>query len=149
MKLKIKCNNSTIADKYRNHSHYNLGDSGLDLFTNENIIVNSGETRLIDFGIQCEAFDDNGNPTSFWLLPRSSIKNTPIRQCNSLGLIDSKYRGNIMAAVDNIKENDYIISENTRLFQIASPDLKPIIIEIVDELSETERGERGFGSTGI
>lgn len=148
MKLKIKCNNPEIEQKYINHTHFKPGDSGIDLFTNENIIVNSGETRLINFGIKCEAFDDNGKPTSFYLLPRSSIYKTPIRQSNSIGLIDAPYRGDIMAPVDNIKDYDYIISENTRLFQICAPDTKPIEIEICNELTETERGEGGLGSTG-
>ena len=102
MKLLIKCDNEEITQKYLNHTHYNEGDSGIDLFTTESIIVNSGETLFINFGIKCEAFDDDGNPTSFWLMPRSSIAKTPLRQSNSMGLIDQKYRGNIMAAVDNI-----------------------------------------------
>ena len=95
MKLNITCDNSDIKEKYINHTHYNIGDSGIDVFTNENIIINSGETRIIDFGLKCEAFDDNNNPTSFWLIPRSSISKTPLRMSNSLGLIDSKYRGNM------------------------------------------------------
>jgi len=149
MKLNITCANPDIKDKYTNHTHYNIGDSGIDVFTNENLIINAGETRIIDFGIKCEAFDDNNNPTSFWLIPRSSISKTPLRMSNSVGLIDAKYRGNIMASVDNIKGDDYIIPQNTRLFQIVSPDLKSIDLNVVDKLSETERGEGGFGSTGI
>lgn len=148
MKLLIQCDNKEIKDKYVNHTHYNIGDSGIDLFTNKKITVKSGETSFIDFGIKCEAFDDYGKPSSFWLIPRSSIAKTNLRQANSIGLIDAKYRGNILAAVDNIKNNDYTVDENTRLFQIVAPDTKPIFIEIVEKLSDTERGSGGFGSTG-
>ena len=81
-------------------------------------------------------------------MPRSSISKTPIRLCNSVGLIDAGYRGEIMAAVDNIKQEDYTISAGQRLFQIVAMDGSPLSFELVDELSTTSRGAGGFGSTG-
>ena len=72
---------------------------------------------------------------------------------NSVGIIDSGYRGNIMAKVRNIPFNssddlNYKIEEGTRLFQICAPDLSPFKVRLVNELSTTSRGEGGFGSTG-
>ena len=71
---------------------------------------------------------------------------------NSVGIIDKNYRGNIMAKVRNIPETDpaepYLVQEGTRLFQLCSPDLSPLKVKVVDQLSETSRGEGGFGSTG-
>jgi dUTP pyrophosphatase len=87
-------------------------------------------------------------PTSFMLVPRSSIFRTPLRQANNIGIIDSGYRGRIMVPVDNRSGEDYIIKNGERLFQLVHPSLKPISIEIVEELDETERGSGGFGSTG-
>ena len=81
-------------------------------------------------------------------MPRSSISKTPLRQCNSIGLIDAGYRGEIMAAVDNIKETSFTVNPGQRLFQLVSMDGGAISFEIVPELSETERGKGGFGSTG-
>ena len=81
-------------------------------------------------------------------MPRSSISKTPIRLCNSVGLIDAGYRGEIMAAVDNIKQEDYTINFGQRLFQIVAMDGSPLSFELVDELSSTSRGAGGFGSTG-
>ena len=81
-------------------------------------------------------------------MPRSSISKTPIRLCNSIGLIDAGYRGEIMAAVDNIKQEDYTINSGQRLFQIVAMDGSPLSFELVDELSSTSRGAGGFGSTG-
>jgi dUTP pyrophosphatase len=81
-------------------------------------------------------------------MPRSSIAKTPLRQCNSIGLIDAGYRGEIMAAVDNIKNEAYTVEKGQRLFQLVAMDGSPIHFEIVDELTETTRGEGGFGSTG-
>ena len=81
-------------------------------------------------------------------MPRSSISKTPLRLCNSIGLIDAGYRGEIMAAVDNIKDEDYIIDYGQRLFQIVAMDGSPLSFELVDTLSQTDRGAGGFGSTG-
>ena len=81
-------------------------------------------------------------------MPRSSIAKTPLRLCNSIGLIDGGYRGEIMAVVDNVKSEDYTLEPNQRLFQIVAMNGSPIHFEIVDELSETTRGKGGFGSTG-
>ena len=81
-------------------------------------------------------------------MPRSSISKTPLRLCNSIGLIDAGYRGEIMAAVDNIKEEDYTIDFGQELFQIVAMDGSPLTFELVDTLSQTDRGDGGFGSTG-
>ena len=66
---------------------------------------------------------------------------------NSVGIIDAGYRGNIMAKIRNMSLTNKTINEKDKLFQICSPDLKPIKIELVSELSETSRGDGGFGST--
>ena len=85
----------------------------------------------------------------YYLYPRSSIYKTPLRLSNSVGIIDAGYRGNIMACVDNHGSEDYTIKKGTRLFQICSPDLKELKFKLSNTLSETSRGEGGFGSTGI
>ena len=91
---------------------------------------------------------DDYLPTSYMLVPRSSISKTPLRMANSIGIIDAGYRGEIMAAVDNIKTEDYTVKPNQRLFQLVAMNGAPITFEIVDELSDSTRGEGGFGSTG-
>ena len=53
-----------------------------------------------------------------------------------------------MAAVDNISEKDFDIKQGQRLFQLCSPTLEPINYIVANELTETKRGEGGFGSTG-
>jgi dUTP pyrophosphatase len=63
-------------------------------------------------------------------------------------LIDGGYRGEIIAAVDNIKDIPYKVSPGQRLFQLVAMDGSPIHFRIVEELSETVRGSGGFGSTG-
>ena len=63
-------------------------------------------------------------------------------------MIDGGYRGEIMAAVDNIKNEDYTVEPGQRLFQLVAMDGSPIHFELVDDLSDTTRGSGGFGSTG-
>ena len=129
---------------YDNHGHFHQGDAGLDLFIAQEQTIKVGETALIKLQLACEP--ENNQP--YLLMPRSSIAKTPLRLCNSIGLIDGGYRGEIMAAVDNIKAEDYTVKPNQRLFQLVAMNGAPITFEIVDELSDSTRGEGGFGSTG-
>ena len=156
LNLQIKVVNTTNddlshSDRYNDHRHYHQGDSGIDLYCPDRIIVEAGETKFIDLKIQCQMLkyidDYKSIPVSYYLYPRSSITKTPLRLANSVGIIDAGYRGNIIACVDNIKNEEYIIEAGSRLFQICSSDLSPISIEIVNSLPETSRGIGGFGST--
>ena len=150
MKLLIKPEDDFTKAIYANHQHYNPGDSGIDLFSPETITVNPGETVKINLQIKCEALHDTIENTnvSYYLYPRSSIIKTPLRLANSVGIIDAGYRGNIIACVDNIKNEPYTITQGDRLFQICAGNLEPIVFKLVEELSNTQRGSGGFGSTG-
>tara|TARA_Y100001970_G_scaffold115107_1_gene143471 strand:- start:81 stop:518 length:438 start_codon:yes stop_codon:yes gene_type:complete len=144
MKLKIKTLNETANELYQNHGHFHDGDAGLDLYILEDASFSPGETKLIKLGISCEPEDGK----AYFLLPRSSISKTPLRLANSIGLIDGGYRGEIMAPCDNIKDFEYQIERGQRLFQLVAADCSPISYKIVDNLSDTTRGDGGFGSTG-
>ena len=144
MHLKIKPRNNLVSRMYEEHGQFHDGDAGLDLFVVEEQIVEAGKTTLINLGISCETAEKR----PYFLMPRSSISKTPIRLCNSIGLIDAGYRGEIIAAVDNIKLEDYTINSGQRFFQIVAMDGSPLSFELVDELSTTGRGTGGFGSTG-
>ena len=162
--LLIKPVNEVANEFYKNHSTFNPGDSGVDLFVLEDIEFMPGETKLIDLGIQTEVKSRKANH-SYYLFPRSSISKTPLRLANSVGIIDAGYRGNLKAAftfVPTFQDLNRILSvgsldcfppykveKGSRLVQICSNDLEPFSkIKLVKSLSETERGEGGFGSTG-
>jgi dUTP pyrophosphatase len=153
-------------------------DAGFDLFAPSN--RDNDEIRFfstdwkdkepvnkVDYKICCSAQMVTGSGrqynTGYYLYPRSSISKTRIRLANSTGIIDSGYRGHIMAMFDvvNIPEDekqqgntlcDFIGKRFDRYTQICAPGLVPIIVEIVDRPEdlgmETERGSGGFGSTG-
>tara|TARA_B100001250_G_C19234417_1_gene543706 strand:- start:32 stop:469 length:438 start_codon:yes stop_codon:yes gene_type:complete len=144
MELKIKTLNKEAYQLYQSHGHFHDGDAGLDLYILEDISFMPGETKLIKLGISCEPKDEK----AYFLLPRSSISKTPIRLANSIGLIDGGYRGEIMAACDNIKDFEYKVEKGQRLFQLIGANCEPISYELVDNLSDTTRGDGGFGSTG-
>ena len=144
MDLRIKPFNDVVKEMYQTHGHFHEGDAGLDLFIIDEQRIEPGETVRIKLGIACENLDKK----PYLLMPRSSISKTPLRLCNAIGLIDAGYRGEIMAAVDNIKDEDHMVERGQRLFQLVSMDGSPISFELVDELTESERGTGGFGSTG-
>ena len=147
MELRISCENDDIKSMYDNHRHYHMGDSGLDVFFTDKLIIPKKSTGyIVSLGIKCEGLKQ-GVPISYFLYPRSSISKTPLRMSNSVGIIDAGYRGCIKVALDNMGDDDYVIDKGTRLFQICCPLLSPITLKIVDCLSETSRGEGGFGST--
>ena len=144
MNLKIKPFNTVVKELYDNHGHFHDGDAGIDLFVINEQTIKAGESTFIHLQIACE----NTENKPYLVMPRSSIAKTPLRLSNSIGLIDGGYRGEIMAAVDNIKNEDYTVEPGQRLFQLVAMDGSPIHFELVDELSDTSRGSGGFGSTG-
>ena len=144
MNLKIKPFSKEIFSMYKHHSHFHQGDAGLDLFIPENQTIEPGSSTKIHLGISCENIDSR----PYLLMARSSISKTPLRLSNSVGLIDAGYRGEIMAAVDNIKDYSYDIEKGQRLFQLVSMSGEAIHFELVENLSDSSRGEGGFGSTG-
>jgi dUTP pyrophosphatase len=85
---------------------------------------------------------------SYYLYARSSISNTPLILANNVGIVDSNYRGTIIAALRNIGTEPYTVKRGERLVQICTGTLKPFSFKLVDELSVTTRGSNGFGSTG-
>ena len=148
--LNIKLMNEDLHNYYLSFmNHYN-GDSGIDLITVDDIInIEPFKIATIDFQIRCEMIDlETNNYSSYYLVPRSSISKTNLMMANSIGIIDAGYRGNIIAKVRNMDiNNNEVINKNSYLFQIIAPDLKPIKINIVDELSNTTRDINNFGST--
>ena len=90
-------------------------------------------------------------PVGYFLYPRSSTgTKTPLRLANSIGIIDAGYRGNYIAAFDNIRPQAFTVEKGQRLVQICPPNLTyPLRVELVNDLDmQTERGAGGFGSTG-
>ncbi len=149
MKLRIFPENDRVKALYSDHTTFHEGDSGLDVYFPDDLNIGGLSTTIVSLEIRCEATDDEGEKSkSYYLYPRSSISQTPLRMANSVGIIDAGYRGSLKVAIDNTGEEIYEIKRGDRLFQICAPDLSPIHLSVVESLSETTRGSGGFGSTG-
>jgi dUTP pyrophosphatase len=108
--------------------------------------VMPGERMLIPTGLQVEI------PMGFELQvrPRSGLSlKSSLLVVNSPGTIDSDYRGEIQIIIGNFGSEDYVIEHGLRLAQlVVAPVLQAIYFE-AESLSQTIRGQEGFGSTGV
>jgi dUTP pyrophosphatase len=146
--LYIDClGDSELSDKYVS-AKLNPGDAGVDLYCSEEIVVPAKGQATLDFKIVCKCETYSGNPSPYYLYPRSSISKTPLRMSNSVGIIDAGYRGHIMAKVDNISDTDFVVKAGERYFQICMQSLVSPIVIVGAVNDVTERGAGGFGSTG-
>ena len=146
MKVKVKkLHSDAVIPKYAK-----LGDAGLDLYAVDvkpHVDSLTGETTkiIVDSGLAFEI------PEGFvgLVFPRSSIQSTGLRMSNCVGVIDSGYRGSVKTVFD-IKDSSLAYYEvGDRFAQIMIIPYPPVELQEVDELSSTDRGEGGFGSTGL
>jgi len=124
------------------------GASAMDLVAaiDEDIIIPSGEIRMIPTGIAIEL----PHNTEAQVRSRSGLAiKSGIAVVNGIGTIDEDYRGEICVGLINHSKVDFKISKGDRIAQMAIMEvLKPEIV-IADDLSDTERAAGGFGSTGV
>jgi dUTP pyrophosphatase len=150
-------------------------NSGFDLFVPSDTVFDKDfVTKFVDLKIKTEMIycDKNMQVTleaeegdepetvsgasyssGYYVYPRSSISKTPLLLANHVGIIDSGYRGNLIAALRKLPTDDttYTVEKHTRLFQVCHSSLCPVFVVLVpeSELNSSERGEGGFGSTGV
>lgn len=121
--------------------------AGYDLYAADGAFIPAGATVLVGTGLAMEI------PTGFWggVFARSGLATKQgLRPANCVGVIDSDYRGEIKVALHNDSASEKIVQAGDRIAQLVFlpvyHDLKGF--EVVDDLSETDRGAGGFGSTG-
>ena len=123
------------------------GAAGMDLCAaiEEPIILKPLERKLIPTGIKIEL--EKGYEAQ--IRPRSGLSiKYGITLINCVGTIDEDYRGEVCVAVVNISNQAYTIQPDERIAQMVISKYEKAKIEVVTELSDTQRGEGGFGSTG-
>ena len=123
------------------------GAAGMDLCAaiDEPITLKPLERKLIPTGLKIEL--EHGYEAQ--IRPRSgmSIKHG-ITLINCVGTIDEDYRGEVCVPIVNISNEEYTIQPNERIAQMVIAKYEQAKINVVTELSDTERGSGGFGSTG-
>ena len=122
---------------------YGNGNAGYDLFSYENGEVLPHETRLFDTGISfCPPPNTYGR-----IAPRSGVSKKKI--LINAGVCDESYRGPIKIMIHNLSNTDnFIVNKGDRIAQLILERIATPPVVIVNELTETERGDRGFGSSG-
>ena len=142
MEVKIKkLNENAVIPTYAK-----AGDAGMDLVATS--IISTTSTQITyGLGVALEI------PEGFMglIFPRSSVRKTRLMLSNCVGVVDSGYRGELQATFNKVNhnsqsENDYKVGD--RIAQIIIMPHPEVDFIESDELSNTERGEGGFGSTG-
>lgn len=120
------------------------GAAGIDFYLPQPVRFWPKHSKKVPLGVAVEI------PEGYvmLLIPRSSTWKTPLRMPNSVGVIDSDYRGEVCALLRNTSIFATKADIGERLVQGVIVPVPSIQIKEVDELSETSRGVGGFGSTG-
>ena len=135
-------------------------DSGFDLFVPSTVTIEARKIKLIDMKVSCSVskvsiaplmagLPASETPSPYYMYARSSVSKRGIMLANSVGIIDSGYRGTLMAAFFNTTDNPVTIGKGDRIVQVCMPGLDyNFTVEVANSLEETERGAGGIGSTG-
>ena len=142
MKVHLKKIDNTIKDLEYAHD----GDAGLDLYANEESTLEPHEIKAIGTGLKIsfeKGYEAQVRPKSGLALNHGlTVLNTP-------GTIDSNYRGEIKVILINLGKQPYKIEKGKKIAQLIFNKVEHPHIEIVEDLDDTNRGEGGFGSTGL
>ncbi len=142
IELKVK----RINEEAKMPEYAHVGDAGLDLFSVDDIMILPGESKLIKTGIQIEL----PKGTEAQIRPRSglALKNQ-ITVLNTPGTIDEGYRGEIGVILINHGKQEFHVEKGMKIAQMVVKPVFTVTIKEIEELTDTTRGEGGFGSTGI
>ena len=144
MKVRIK----RIGTQSGLPNYETLGSAGMDLSASlkETVVLEPGERQLIPTGIAIQL------PQGYeaQVRPRSGLAvKYGIGMVNSIGTIDSDYRGEIKVPLINHGSEPFVIQPGDRIAQMIVARYERVEWEQVEDLDDTERGEGGFGHTGI
>ena len=142
-KIKIK----KLSDDVLTPKYETPGSSGMDLaaYINKNIIINPGEKALVPTGFSLSV------PQNYevQIRPRSGLAvKKGITVLNTPGTLDSDYRGEIKVVLINLSKDIFIVRNGERIAQMVVCPVEKVSMQEVRDLSETDRGKDGFGSTG-
>jgi len=122
--------------------------AGMDLcaFLNSDVVIKPLERVLVPTGLFIEL------PQGFeaQIRPRSGLAaKYGITVLNTPGTIDSDYRGEIKVILINLSNQDFVVHNGERICQMVIAKYEKVDLQVVEELSDTVRGQGGFGHTGI
>ena len=142
-KIQIKkLSNEVLTPKYETS-----GSSGMDIaaYIDKDIVINSGDKALVPTGFSLSI--PHGYEVQ--IRPRSGLAvKKGITVLNTPGTIDSDYRGEVKVVLINLSKDKFIVKKGERIAQMVVCPIEQVSVEEVKELSGTDRGTGGFGSTG-
>lgn len=122
------------------------GDAGMDLYSIEELTIAPGEWQLVKTGLQIEL----PQGTEGQVRPRSGLAlKHGITVLNSPGTIDEGYRGEVAIILINHSKVAFTIEKHMRIAQLVVQLVPQVELVEVEELSTSERGAQGFGSSGV
>ena len=142
MKVRIK----KLTDTAKLPAYGSAYAAGADLYSDEGAFtVAPGETHLVHTGLSIEIPEGYGG----FIYARSGLATKRgLAPANKVGVIDADYRGEIMVSLHNHSDKPQTVEAGERVAQLVIAPFLKAEFEEADELSDTVRGEGGFGSTG-
>lgn len=139
MKIKIKKLNKNLPTPTQAY----VGDAGMDLYASEHTVLRPMESRAIPVGLAIEI------PDGYYAYITDKSGLSIKKKLKTMGgVIDSNYRGEIHAGIMNLSDVDYVFEVGDKVAQMIIQKTEQVEFEEVDELSESPRGEKRFGSSG-
>lgn len=123
------------------------GDAGLDIHSNEDIVLKPYERAMVSTGLAIAIPDGYAG----FMQPRSGLAaKQGLTVLNTPGLIDAHYRGELKIIIINLdKEHSVSIRKGDRIAQLVIQAVPQVELNEVDDLGDTDRGQGGFGSSGV
>ena len=142
MKLRIVSKSGRIPE------YATSGAAGFDIsaYLDEPFVLKAGERALVPTGLYFEV--PEGYEAQVRARSGLAIKHG-IGLVNGIGTIDADYRGEVRVPLINWSKEDFVINDGDRIGQVIITSYEKVDIELAEELSDTERGEGGFGHTGV
>ncbi len=127
-------------------SYAHKGDAGVDLYAAKDAVLQPMDRVLIPTGLKLEipyGYEGQVRPKSGLAIDHG------ISHANAVGTIDSSYRGEIKVPLINLSSRPYKVEKGKKIGQIIFAKVEEAVFEEAEQLSETTRSDKGFGSTGI
>jgi dUTP pyrophosphatase len=140
----ININVKRLSDSAKIPTYAHIGDAGADLYASEDFVLPEKSAGAVPTGIAMEINEGYVG----YINPRSGLAMKGITVMNAPGTIDSGYRGEIKVILVNHTDKDYKILAGDKIAQMVFHKYNEVFFEPVEELSDTQRGQGGFGSSG-
>ena len=144
--MSIKVLVKKINENAKVPSYAHSGDAGVDLYAAKDTVIPPHDRALVPTGLKIaipDGYEGQVRPKSGLALKHGiTVLNTP-------GTVDAPYRGEVGVILFNSSDKEYMAKSGEKIAQMVFCKVENAEFELADELPDTDRGEGGFGSTGL